>query len=79
LVRWAVHWKIALASAIFLIPIEIFRAIQRSALAGAVFTVPEVVVWADLGDALARAESLVENSISYAGFRRAHANTLLDV
>lgn len=48
-------------------------------MAGAFFTVPEEVVWADLGDALAFADALVENGTGSAVFGRAHAHAELDV
>ena len=48
-------------------------------MAGAFLTVPEEVVWADLGDALALAEALVENGTGRAVFGRAHAHAVLDV
>jgi len=62
-----------------LIPVEVCRALHRGALAGALITVPEEVIWADLGDALALADALVENGTGPAVLGCAHAHAELDV
>lgn len=73
-------WKnVAVTAAMLLAPVVAGGALDRLALAFTVLAVPVEVVRADLGAALASAESLVEDFVGGALRGRAHALAELDI